>query len=413
MRRDELTAKKEQRAQIVEEMRSFNNAIDAENRQATAEEDEQFSKMESDIRELTMTIQREERVLSAAATAAADYGTELVPGAPKSFSEWRNANGAERPWDLPDVREATYQYWIKGDRGLSNEEYRVLSKATGAAGLFLVPTDFYNQVIRASRFIGAIGDVATTITTGSGDAIQVPQNLAHGSASWLAESGAYTPSDETFAQRTLSAYKAATKIIVSEELLQDSAFPLDSFLSTEFGERIGTLAEDAFINGDGSGKPQGIVGTNTPVTTYTYPTGQVATSTYAAIATALFQVPVPYREGMGIWISDGMFQRLILLADSQGRPIWTPSVVEGAPDRLLGYPVYVNPSLAAPGANAKSMIVGNMRRGYMIRRVDGFSMQRQNELHSDSGQVGFRGYLRLDAYPILPDALRVVAFAAT
>jgi len=412
VRRDELQAKIDQRAALIEEMRSRNAAIVSEDRAPNAEENEAFDKLEADVRDLSNVIERENRVLALAAQSSYSE-VEKAPGKAMTFEEWRNASGTIRPWDLAEVREATYNYWLKGDRGITNEEFRVLSKASGAAGLFLVPTDFYQQVIRALRFIGAIGAEATVVTTASGDAIQVPQNLAHGTASWIAESGSYTPSDETFAQRTLSAYKAGTKIIVSEELLQDSAFPLDSFLANEFGERIATLVEDAYINGDGSGKPQGIVGTNTPVTTYTYPTGQVAATTYSALVTAIYQVPVQYRDGMGIWISDGMFQRLVLLADSQNRPIWQVSTSAGAPDTLLGFPVHVNPSLAAPGANAKSMVVGNMKRGYLIRRVDGFSMQRQNELHSDSGQVGFRGYLRLDAYPILPDALRVVAFAAT
>jgi len=75
--------------------------------------------------------------------------------------------------------------------------------------------------------------------------------------------------------------------------------------------------------------------------------------------------------------------------------------------------VYTHPNLAAVGANAKSAIVGDFSKGYTIRRVNGVFMQRQNELHSDSGQVGFRSYLRLDGKVLLADALRVVAFAAT
>ena len=76
-------------------------------------------------------------------------------------------------------------------------------------------------------------------------------------------------------------------------------------------------------------------------------------------------------------------------------------------------PVYSHPDLAAIGANAKAGIVGDFNRGYMIRRVDGVFMQRQNELHSDSGQVGFRAYLRLDGKVLLADALRIITFAAT
>jgi HK97 family phage major capsid protein len=116
---------------------------------------------------------------------------------------------------------------------------------------------------------------------------------------------------------------------------------------------------------------------------------------------------------MAILVADSLWVRLLTLVDSTGRPIWQSSLAAGAPDTLSGIPVYTHPNLPASGANAKSMIVGNFTRGYWIRRVDGIYMQRQNELHSDSGQVGFRAYLRLDGRAVLTDAMRVVAFAAT
>ena len=59
------------------------------------------------------------------------------------------------------------------------------------------------------------------------------------------------------------------------------------------------------------------------------------------------------------------------------------------------------------------MIIGDFNRGYWIRQVNGVFMQRQNELHSDNGQVGFRCYLRLDGKVVLADALRIIAYAAT
>jgi HK97 family phage major capsid protein len=112
------------------------------------------------------------------------------------------------------------------------EEQRALSKASGAAGAFLVPTDFYDQIIRSLRFMGSVAQLCTEVVTDSGDSIQVPANTAHGIAYWTAENAAVTPSDETFAQVTLGANKATSKVIVSEELVQDSAFNLDGFLAT-------------------------------------------------------------------------------------------------------------------------------------------------------------------------------------
>jgi HK97 family phage major capsid protein len=201
---------------------------------------------------------------------------------------------------------------------------------------------------------------------------------------------------------------------VSEELVTDSAFDLSGFLSTEFGERIGALAEDAYINGDGTGKPTGILN-GAVVTRSTLVAGQVTTTTYAGLAPVLLSVPPQYRYGAGValLVSDSLFVRLMTIVDSTGRPIWASSMSEGAPDRVLGMPVYAHPGLAAIGANSESGIVGDFQRGYTIRRVDGVFMQRQNELHSDSGQVGFRAYLRLDGKVMLADALRVVKFAAT
>jgi len=79
----------------------------------------------------------------------------------------------------------------------------------------------------------------------------------------------------------------------------------------------------------------------------------------------------------------------------------------------LGLPVYTDPDMAAPAANAKSLLVGDISRAYMIRRVDGFYMQRQDELHSDNGQVGFRGYHRVDGRVVLAAAAVALAHSAT
>jgi len=268
--------------------------------------------------------------------------------------------------------------------------------------------------VRALRFLpGGVGALARTVVTSNGDTIQIPLNLTHGTAAWIAESGSYTPSDETMTQGTIAAYKAGTKIIVSEELLTDSAFDLTSFITQEFGERIGALAESAYISGDGSGKPTGILDAGSAVTVSTLPAGYVTTLAWAGLATAIFSVPAQYRANMSILVSDSLFIKLLSTQDSTGAPLWSGSVASGTPDRFAGMPLYTHPNLAAVGANAKSMIVGDFSRGYLIRRVDNIYMQRQNELHSDSGQVGFRAYLRLDGKVTLADALRVVAFAAT
>lgn len=417
MRRDEEKAMKEQRMQLVTELRTLNDSAQAyaadHDGEWAAEDTEKFEKLEGEITKLNRLLEKEFRTQQLAQFNPDHQVVLNKDGAPTSLAEYRTQQGATKAVDLPDVRNAVYSWMLKGREGIDLDEYRVLSKAASGGG-FIVPTDLAAEIVRALRFLpGGVTALAREMVTSSGDTFNVPMDLTHGSAAWIAESGSYTPSDETLTQASLSAFKAGTKIIVSEELLTDSAFDLTGFLTREFGERIGALAEDSYINGNGTGKPTGILDAASAVTVSSLPAGQVTTLTYAALAAAIYTVPAQYRANASILASDSLFVRLITLVDTTGRPVWNPSAAAGAPDTFAGIPIYTHPNLPASGANAKSMIVGDFNRAYWIRRVDSIYMQRQNELHSDSGQVGFRAYLRLDGKVVLADALRVVAFAAT
>ena len=416
MREDDFKQLKEQRKQLVQELRTFSEAMqdraDENGGAVLAEDQAEYEKREKELIELNRRVEYENRTLQAVAHNPEALAKFPAEGAPTTLEEYRSQKAGVKVQDQPEVRRAIYDWLVKGREGLEFEEWRVLSKAASGGGFF-VPTDMADAIVRALRFLpGGVGSLARTISTSNGDTIQIPLNLTHGTAAWIAESGSYTPSDETITQGTLGAYKAGTKIIVSEELLTDSAFDLSSFISTEFGERIGALAENAYILGDGSGKPTGITN-GAVVTRSVLPAGYVTTIAYTGIAAALFTVPAQYRSNMSLLVSDSLYVKLATLVDSTGRPVWSPSAAAGTPDTFAGMPIYSHPNLAAVGANSESGIVGDFNRAYWIRRVDGVFMQRQNELHSDSGQVGFRAYLRLDANVVLADALRVIKFAAT
>jgi HK97 family phage major capsid protein len=251
------------------------------------------------------------------------------------------------------------------------------------------------------------------MVTDSGETIQIPSVSAHGTATWTAENAAYTASDETFGQVSLNAFKAGRTVIVSEELLADSAFALDSYLASELGESIGVLEESAYAVGDGSGKPLGIANASSGVSILTAATGNATSFSYAAIVGFVFGLPYQYRQN-AVWImSDSAVKNFYTMVDGQQRPLWVVNVASDGPDTFLGYPIYSSPDLAVVGANAKSGIFGDIRRGYRIRRVNGFSLQRQTELYSNNGQVGFRGFERVDGRVVLADAMRVLQNSAT
>ena len=420
IRRDDILALKEQRADLLSKMQEKFAVTLGEQRDFTAEEQGEYEKMEAEFRSVTARWKQAEELYGAEKEVRKDLDTPIeyrIDGnsdVPATFAEFRAKTRPERPWDTAEFRSAWFHYMtVQNLEELDIEERRVLSKASAGAGANLVPTAFRDEIINIARFMGPINELANTITTDSGETIQIPSVSAHGTAAWTAENAAYSPSDETFGQPTLGAFKASSKVIVSEELLTDAAFGLDSYLAQEFGERIGVLEETAYAVGDGSGKPLGIAHASSGVTVSTAATGNATSFTYTAIANFVFALPYQYRRNASWIFSDGAVKNLYLLVDGQQRPLWNVNVASTGPDTFLGYPIYTSPDLAAPAANAKSGIFGDIRRGYMIRRVNGFSMQRQDELHSDNGQVGFRGYERVDGRVVLADAMRVLQHSAT
>lgn len=90
-------------------------------------------------------------------------------------------------------------------------------------------------------------NLATVIKTSSGDR-KIPIVTSKGEAAWIDEGGQFPESDDSFGQTSISAYKLATMIKVSDELLNDSVFNIEQYISREFGRRIGTKEEEAFLS---------------------------------------------------------------------------------------------------------------------------------------------------------------------
>lgn len=403
MRRDDILALKEQRAGVHKEMLEKFAVAEGDGREFTAEEAAEYDKLEADFRNLTQRWEKAEELYNQEKEVKKSLDTPIElrvaddDDVPQTLSEYRARTRGPQPWDSPEYRAAYWHYLTVGNLNeLDIEEHRVLSKASAGAGANLVPTSFYNQIINILRFTGPIQELANTITTDSGETLQIPSVSAHGVATWTAENAAYTASDETFGQVSLGAFKAGRTVIVSEELLTDAAFGLDGYLAAELGQSIGVLEETAFSVGDGSGKPLGLATTGNGVTVSTAATGNATSFTYSALATFMFALPYQYRRD-AVWIfADTAVRNLYTLVDTQSRPLWNVNMASTGPDTFLGKPIYTSPDLATPAANAKSGIFGDINQAYQIRRVNGFSLQRQTELYSNNGQVGFRGFERVD-----------------
>ena len=207
------------------------------------------------------------------------------------------------------------------------------------------------MVTAAARAASAVAQVAADVVTTKGETIGFSLAGTHGTAAWVAESGSYTPSDETITQQNLGAFKGGTKIIVSEELMRDEAVDLDNYLAAELGARIGALQEAAFCTGDGSGKPLGLVHASSPYTVVNAATGSTATYKLADLVTVWKALPSGHRASSSWLINADDFGSLAGLADTAGGLV-LPGL-QFDPPSLFGRPVFIA-DLPAPAASAKA-----------------------------------------------------------
>ena len=190
-----------------------------------------------------------------------------------------------------------------------------------------------------------IGALARQLETSDGQGLSLPVASAHGAGAWTAENAATTPSDETFAQVVLNAYKATTKVIVSEELAGDAIDAFDAYLADELGRRLGLLEESAFAQGDGTNKPLGLVHASSGIGTVTAATGSSTTFTLADFRAAFAALPAGYQVNASWLMSPSPFLNTAAATDSAGAPR-IPSLHSAEPS-LFSRPVYISDALPA------------------------------------------------------------------
>ena len=273
-------------------------------------------------------------------------------------------------------------------------------------GGYLVPDEYERQLIDALQEQNIFRQLAHVISTSSGDR-KIPVVRSHGTAAWIDENAAYPESDDTFGQISISAFKLATTIKVSDELLHDSVFDVPSYIAKEFARRIGSAEEEAFFVGDGAGKPTGILndkdGAQVGITT-----GSATAITFDDVMDLFYSLRAPYRKRAAFVVNDATVKAIRKLKNGNGDYLWQPSLTVGAPDMLLGRPVYTSAYMPTIGAGAKTILFGDLGY-YWVADREGRSFKRLNELYAATGQVGFLASERVDGKLILPEAVKVLA----
>ena len=281
---------------------------------------------------------------------------------------------------------------------LESGELRALSKTTATAGPELVPASFMNVLMLAMLSYGDMLSAVETITTQTGEDMSWPVGDDTGNeGAWVQVEGEDTQvigePNPAFRRQTWGAYELHSKWVkVPIALNEDAMFDMETIVATMLGERIGRSLNKSGTIGDGTLQCKGI--------TLDAPLG-VTTALAAAISfddlTKLeHSVDPAYRPQSSYMFNDSILLAIRLLKDTTGRPIWQPSVRDGAPDLINNKPyVYNNHMASAITTTTLTALFGRLS-DYKLRLVRGVRIIRAVERFAEKLQVGFLGYTRAD-----------------
>ena len=386
---------------LWEQTKAFLEEHRGENGLVASDAVEQYDRMAQEVKALGAEIERLEQQAQVDAQLAAPT-SRPVSGKPMIVTE-------ERAATKTGTKEYTEAFWnMIRNRGNYGEVHNALSVGEDSEGGFTVPDEFERKLVEALEGNNIFRGMATVIRTSSGTR-KIPIAEDTGEASWIDEGEEIPESDTTFGQTMLSAYKLGTMIKISNELLNDSAFDLASYIARRFGVRMGNAEERAFITGDGVGKPLGLLddaGAKVGVTA-----AKTTAISFDEVFQLYYALKAPYRKKAEFLCNEALVLQLMTIKDNNGNYIWKPGLDIGKPDTLLNRPLKTSAFMPEVAAGNKVMAFGDYSY-YWIADRQNRTFRRLNELYARTDQVGFLTTQRVDGKLILPEAVQVLQMKA-
>lgn len=321
---------------------------------------EAISQLESQIKELTKKLNR--------------------PGASGGVDE-----------DTVEHTKAFGDFLRKGnEEGLVELEEKALNVSTDADGGYAVPEELDRNILTLMRDESPMRSVCSVVPVGGS---HYKKLVATGSAAsgWVDEDDDRTETGTpTLAPLTPYMGEIYANPAATQKMLDDAFFDVESFLAdtvaTEFAEKEAA----AFLVGDGTKKPKGILN-YTSVTTAddTRAFGQLQ-HMVAASATAItgdelidlvYMLKKAHRK-KAVWMMNSMTVKATRkLKDNDGNYLWSPGLKDGEPSKLLGYSIAENEDMEDIATGKASVLFGNFKRGYTIVDRMGIRVLRDRYTH--------------------------------
>ena len=420
-------ALREERMTLINQAKAiFDAAVDAK-RGLTAEEtaevavlDKRAGEIFAQVSAIDEKARRENE--SATSREAFDrlHGTEGAKQKVQSEADLLRAfaRGEVRSLDIPLHQAAEEKRMIRSGASAQDiAEYRALAWDTGSVASTVPTTTARSLYEYLEASIAAFRLPTTKINTSAGESMKFPKLGAHAIATQVSGQGTtLAGTDPTFLSMTLDAYKYGELVKVASEVIDDSAIDIVGFITRDIGRALGRKIDTDLVAGTGSGPPNGIMTAITGAGTIATG-GSLIDPTYEKLVDLKYSVNDEYRNGgSAAWLMNDLTAGVLSkirdgAGGTTGAVMWEPSVTaglaNGAPDRLLGHPVYTDPNVASLASNAKVVAFGDFS-SYYVRTVGPVRLERDDSVYFATDEVGIRGKWRVDGDCIDTTAINII-----
>lgn len=370
----------------------------------------------ADLTALTADEQATEARLAAAISELQDREASLIDMAARDAKADEARSMSPVPVTSPKVEAKPNVYaelraMARGERSSVSVGYETrgdnvdLTAGTATDGAELVESTLLGEIHALMVASSPIMQVARLIRTAGGAGLVLPRVTSNSAAVLVAEAAAFADNAPQFDTVTLNAYKFGFTVQISRELEQDSAFNVAEFVVQNGAAALGRGVDTEFVTGSGTNRPNGVDNATSGKTT-----AAVAAVTMDELIDLQHSVIVPQRSNGVFLFNDSTIQAIRKLKDSTGNYIWQSGGIAGAPDTILGRPVYADPNIGAMGTGVKFGVFGDMS-GFYVRIAGAVQIDRSAEVGFMNDLVTYRFLVRVDSEIVDTTGIRTITNA--
>jgi HK97 family phage major capsid protein len=274
----------------------------------------------------------------------------------------------------PEIKGFVDGYLRRG----STLELKSLNGLAPSDGGYAVPREIDALIARQLTEVSPIRAIAQVVQTGTAGYRKLVTTGGFASG-WVSETAARPETDTpNFVEIAPPSGELYANPAASQAMLDDAAFDIEAWLASEIASEFARAEGAAFVSGNGVNRPAGFLTApksedfdeDRPFGTLQYVASGDAigfgAGPDAKLIDLVHTLKAGHRQGASWVMNSATLAEVRKLKTSDGAFLWQAGLVEGQPDRLLGYPVVEAEAMPDIAAGAFPIAFGNFRHGYLI-----------------------------------------------